>query len=120
MRLSAPDQELDPSLDVDVTLLVMDALQPSTAAGAIDGGSDLDTVKGAWLSGMSVRECTLRDPMCASGSPPVVTGEAGAAEFHLTGDFAGFFDLRRSDLPCPRPFIPGTCSPRRRPPATRA
>ncbi len=99
-------EELDPDLQVDVKMQVMDAIQPSTAAGAVDGGSDLDTVTGAWLPGVSVRVCAVLDPDCQNAPKAVLTSEAGIAEFDLTGDFAGFFDLRRSDL-VPATLYPG-------------
>jgi hypothetical protein len=104
--LNQPPEKLDPDLHVDVKVQVMDAIQPSTAAGAIDGGSDLDTVTGDWLPGVSVRVCTVLDPDCQNASKPVLTNEAGIAEFDLTGDFSGFFDLRRSDL-VPATLYPG-------------
>ena len=96
--VSGPNEFLDPGLNVDLTLLVMDALQPSTAAGAVDGGSDLDTISGTFLPGVSVRACELRDQDCTMGSSPVVTTDGGAAELHLTGDFVGFFQMSRPDL----------------------
>jgi hypothetical protein len=105
--LGAPREELNPNEHVDLTLLVMDAVQASTAAGAIDGGSDLDTVSGAWLPGVAVRACALRDLDCDSGTTPMVTtDDGGAATFHLMEDFAGFFDMRRSDL-VPATLYPG-------------
>jgi|CZKU01.1.fsa_nt_gi hypothetical protein len=105
--LGAPSEALDPSRQVELTLLVMDALQSSTAAGAIDGGSDLDTVSGVWLPGVAVQGCALRDLNCESGSTSVVTtNSAGAATFSLTQDFAGYFEMRRSDL-VPATLYPG-------------
>jgi hypothetical protein len=104
--LNRPPEELDPDLHVDLKVQVMDAIQPSTSAGAIDGGSDLDTVTGTWLSGVAVRHCAMLDPDCRNGSSIVLTSEAGVAEFDLTGDFSGFFDLRRSDL-VPATLYPG-------------
>jgi hypothetical protein len=96
--LQLPAETLDPSLKVTVTLQVFDALQTATALGSVDGGSDLTTVSAAWLSGVSVRSCSLLDPTCGQGSAPVVTDDAGQATFHLTGDFSGYFELTRSDL----------------------
>ncbi len=104
--LSAPNQRLDANLHVDVALLVMDALQPSISAGGVDGGSDLDTVSGTVLSGVTVRACDTLDVDCTGGSAPVVTSDGGAAEFHLAGDFAGFFNLSRPDL-VPATLYPG-------------
>jgi hypothetical protein len=102
----APMEVLDPALHVDLKLVVMDATRPATSVGSIDGGSDLDTVSGDWLSGVSVRPCALLDPGCLEAPAPVLTDDAGRAEFHLTGDFAGFFDIRRSDL-VPATLYPG-------------
>ncbi len=97
--LQLPDEPLDPNLRVTVTVQAFDALQNATAAGFVDGGSDLTTLSAAWFPGVSVRSCYLRDPGCvATGSAPVVTNDAGEAVFHLTGDFAGFFELTRPDL----------------------
>jgi len=104
--LGAPDERLDPHLDVDLTLVVMDAVQSSTSAGAIDGGSDLDTVSGTWLPGVSVRACALRDPDCNDGTQAAMTDDAGKVDFRLNGDFAGFFDIRRPDL-VPATLYPG-------------
>jgi hypothetical protein len=104
--LGAPDEELDPNLDVDVTLVLMDAIQSSTSQGAVDGGSDLDTVSGTWLPGVSVRACALRDTGCTDGTPAAVTNDAGKVDFHLSGDFVGFFDIRRPDL-VPATLYPG-------------
>ncbi|MGH7272240.1 MAG: hypothetical protein ACREJ3_17560 [Polyangiaceae bacterium] len=104
--VSNPPEVTDPSMPIDLTLDVMDALQPSVAAGSIDGGSDLDTVSGTFLAGVSVRACALLDPECANASTPIATGDAGTAEFHLTGAFSGFFALSRSDL-IPVTLYPG-------------
>ena len=104
--VSQPPEQLDPGFRVSVTVTVMDAVQPSTSAGAVDGGSDLDTIKGAWLSGASVRACAVRDTNCQSPLETAVTNDAGQAVFSLTGDFAGFFDVRRSDL-VPSTLYPG-------------
>jgi hypothetical protein len=104
--LTAPREALDPDLHVDVTLQVMDAILPSTAAGAVDGGSDLDTLSGSWLPGVAVRPCALLDPECLDAPKAVLTSDAGAAELALTGDFAGFFDMRRPDL-VPATLYPG-------------
>lgn len=104
--LSLPPEELDPNLQVDLKVEVMNAIQPSTAAGAIDGGSDLDTVTAVWLPGVAVRHCSMLDPDCLSAATAVLTNDAGVAEFDLTGDFSGFFDLRRPDL-VPATLYPG-------------
>jgi hypothetical protein len=104
--LGAPDEKLDPTLDVDLTLVVMDAIQSSTSAGAVDGGSDLDTVSGTWLPGVSIRACALRDTSCDDGTQAAMTNDAGKVDFHLSGDFAGFFDIRRPDL-VPATLYPG-------------
>jgi hypothetical protein len=104
--LGAPPEPLDPTLNVEVTLVVMDATQNSTAAGAVDGGSDLDTVTGTWLPGVTARQCTLRDLDCTSPQMTAVTNDAGQAKFHMTGDFAGFFRLDRPDL-VPAALYPG-------------
>jgi hypothetical protein len=96
--LQLPDEQLDPSATVDVEIQVFDAVQPSTAAGMVDGGSDLNTVTGAWQSGATVRYCEIRDPNCTMASAPAVTDDAGIVHFPLKGDFSGFFTLKRSDL----------------------
>jgi hypothetical protein len=94
--ISQPGEQLNPNIPISVTLLVMDAIQPSTSAGSIDGGSDLDTVSGSFLPGISVKECDIRDSACTHGVGPVVTDATGAATFHAAGSFAGFFDLEAS------------------------
>jgi hypothetical protein len=104
--LSQPPELLDPDLQVTVTLQVMDAVKHSVAAGSVDGGSDLDTISGSWLPGVAVRPCDLLDPDCENAPKPVLTSDAGTAAFQLTGAFAGFFDLRRSDL-VPATLYPG-------------
>lgn len=101
-----PDEPLDPALEVTATLQVFDAVQSSVASGAVDGGSDLNTVSAAWLAGVSVVTCTIRDPGCANGTSPILTDDAGSATFHLTGAFSGFFELTRSGL-VPWTFYPG-------------
>jgi hypothetical protein len=105
--LSNPSEELDPNEQVDLTVLVMDGTQISTAAGAVDGGSDLDTVSGSWLSGVTVRECAMLDLDCRSNSVmSSITDDAGRANFRLPQDFMGFFDVRRPDL-VPLTLYPG-------------
>jgi hypothetical protein len=104
--LAAPDEELNPEEHVAVTLIVMAGVEPSTSAGAIDGGSDLDTVSGTWLSGVSVRACALRDLDCEGGAAAAATTDStGAATFRLMENFNGFFEMSRSDL------VPGTLYP---------
>jgi hypothetical protein len=104
--LNLPGERLDPNLHVDLSVLVINGLDSTTSAGAIDGGSDLDIVTGTWLPGVAVRTCALRDPNCTSPSPVAITNEAGISNFQVTGDFAQFFDLRRSDL-VPSTLYPG-------------
>jgi hypothetical protein len=104
--LSGPREVLDPALHVDVTLVAVDPTWPTVSAGNLDGGSDLDTITGDWLPGVAVRACTLLDPDCLNAPNAVLTDDAGQAKFSLTGDFAGFFDLRRSDL-IPATLYPG-------------
>ena len=48
----------------------------------------------------------MLDPDCLSAATAVLTNDAGVAEFDLTGDFSGFFDLRRPDL-VPATLYPG-------------
>jgi hypothetical protein len=104
--VSVPNESLDPNLEVTAKLQAFNAVDPSTASGAVDGGSDLNTVSATWLPGVSVVMCTLRDPGCTSGTKPVLTDDGGSTTFHLTGDFSGFFSLTRSDL-VPFSFYPG-------------
>jgi hypothetical protein len=101
-----PHPSADPNMHVAVTLRVMDGIPPSIAAGAIDGGSDLDTVSGTWLPGVAVRDCDLRDPLCLDSPTPLTSDDSGTVTFDLKGDFAGFFDLRRDDL-LPATLYPG-------------
>jgi hypothetical protein len=101
-----PHGPADPNAHVAVTLRVMDGVAASTAAGAVDGGSDLDTISGTWLPGVAVRACDLRDPLCLDSTTALTTDVQGAVTFDVTGDFAGFFDLRRSDL-VPATLYPG-------------
>ncbi len=104
--LDLPDERLDPNLHVNLSVVAVNGMDGTTSAGAIDGGPDLDIVTGTWLPGVAVRTCSLRDPNCTSPSPVVVTNDAGIANFQVTGDFAEFFDLRRSDL-VPSTLYPG-------------
>jgi hypothetical protein len=105
--LSAPNEEFQPGLQTKLTLVVMDGQQPSTSAGAIDGGSDLDTVNGTWLGGVTVRSCPLRDLDCdSSAAASQVTDSLGLANFDLAQDFVWYFDLRRPDL-VPTTLYPG-------------
>jgi hypothetical protein len=104
--LSQPPEVLDPDLQVTVTVQVMNAVDYSVAAGSVYGGSDLDTISGSWLPGVSIRPCDLLDPDCTTAPKAVVTNDAGMAVFELTGAFEGFFDLRRSDL-VPATLYPG-------------
>jgi hypothetical protein len=105
--LAAPDQDLDPEEHVTLTLIVMDGAEQSTSAGAIDGGSDLDTVSGTWLPGVSVRACSLRDLDCDDGdASTTATDGTGGATFHLMETFNGFFEMSRSDL-VPATLYPG-------------
>jgi hypothetical protein len=96
----------DPDMHVAVTLRVMDGVAPSTAAGTIDGGSDLDTVSGTWLPGVAVRSCDLRDPLCLDSPTTLISDDSGTVTFDLKGDFSGFFDLHRNDL-LPATLYPG-------------
>jgi hypothetical protein len=100
--LSAPREVLDPALQVEVTLVVID---PSWATYST-GGPSLVTISGNWLTGVAVRPCALLDPDCLDAPKAVLTDDAGRAQFSLTGDFAGFFDLRRPDL-VPATLYPG-------------
>jgi hypothetical protein len=97
----------DPSSRVDVTVVVINPEFTSTSAGAVDGGSDLDTVSATWLPGVAVRPCALLDPQCTDGQDAAITDEGGRAEFNLAGDFSGSFELRRDDL-VPGALYPGS------------
>jgi hypothetical protein len=104
--LTGPREVLDPTQQVEVTLMVIDPTWPTVSAGGIDGGSDLDTLIGDWLPGVAVRPCALLDPDCREAPEAGLTDDAGRAEFLLAGDFAGFFDLHRRDL-VPATLYPG-------------
>jgi hypothetical protein len=104
--LTAPPEVLDPALHVDVTLIVMDPIWPTNSAGENDGGPSLVTISGNWLPNVAVRPCGLLDPDCLDAPKAVITDDAGRAEFSLTGNFAGFFDLHRPDL-VPATLYPG-------------
>ncbi len=82
------------SAPLQITLVVMDGLQPELAAGSVDGGSDLETVSGAYLPGVSVQSCSLLDPDCMSGSTRVTSDDAGNVAMSVPGDFSGFFRLQ--------------------------
>jgi hypothetical protein len=71
----------------------MDGLQPELAAGAVDGGSDLETVRGTYLAGVSVQSCALLDPACRSASDPVSSDGSGIVSISVPGDFTGFLRL---------------------------
>jgi hypothetical protein len=97
----------DPAMQVDTTVVVMDPVFNSISLGAVDGGSDLVTVSATWMPGVSVRTCALLDTQCTDEvSKPVLTDDAGRAEFSLTGAFNGFFSLHRADL-IPWTLYPG-------------
>jgi hypothetical protein len=104
--LSDPREVLDPALQVEVTLVVIDPAWPTSSALSTDGGSYLNPIIGDWLPKVAVRPCALLDPDCLNAPNAVLTDDAGRAEFSLTGDFTGFFDLRRSDL-IPATLYPG-------------
>jgi hypothetical protein len=104
--LASPSEVLDPNLHVDLTMLVMNALDQSVSAGSVDGGSDLDTISGTGMPGVAVRPCTLRDPDCMNAPEATLTDDGGRVDFSLSGDFAGFFDFRRPDL-VPSTLYPG-------------
>ncbi len=89
---------------LDITLIVMDGLQPETSAGGVDGGSDLVTVNGAYLPGITVRACDLLDPGCDTPSVTVVTDSDGRAAFSLPETFGGFF--RMEGMLSGQPAIP--------------
>jgi hypothetical protein len=78
---------------LDLTLIVMDGLQPEVSAGGVDGGSDLVTVSGAYLPGITVQACDLLDPGCASADATQVTDDGGRATFQLDTGFQGFFRM---------------------------
>jgi hypothetical protein len=86
---SAPASATSP---LQITLIVMDGLQPEVSAGSVDGGSDLATVSGAYLPGITVRACALLDPSCASATTRV-TDDGGNATFDLDTSFRGFFAM---------------------------
>jgi hypothetical protein len=104
--LSDPREVLDPAMQVDVTLVVIDPTWPTSSTRSIDGGSDLEPIIGDWLPNVAVRPCALLDPDCLNAPNAVLTDDAGRAEFRLTENFTGFFDLRRSDL-IPATLYPG-------------
>lgn len=104
--LSAPSQSLDPNFQVNVQLLVMDGAKTSTAAGVVDGGSDLDTVSGTVLPGVTVKACSALDTNCVDMPPSGVSDDGGLVNFVLPNDFNGFFDLSRPDL-IPARLYPG-------------
>ncbi len=118
--LDQPRGKVDPNQRLTVTLVVMDELKDSVSGGDVDGGSDLDTVDGDWLSGVSVRPCSLRDTECMEDGGgggigyfdpnAVLTDDAGRAPFDLPGDFAGFFEMYRADL-VPATLYPGRMIP---------
>jgi hypothetical protein len=105
--LGLPVKPVDPATKVDLHVLLFDPLQTSTAAGSVDGGSDLVTVDYTPLVAVSLRSCALKDLSCSTPSPEVLTDDAGLAEFHVAGDFVGFFEIARSDL-IPATFYPGS------------
>jgi hypothetical protein len=94
---------------LDITLVVMDGLQPETSAGGVDGGSDLVTVNGAYLPGITVRACDLLDPGCTMPSATVVTDGDGRAIFALPQTFGGFF--RMDGMLSGEPAIPVSLYP---------
>ena len=105
--LSNPTQNINPSVVVSLQLLVMNASSPSTSAGSVDGGSDLVTVSGDYLSGVTVEACSGLDTACQDTTVQTgVTDDGGAANFLLHNDFNGFFNLERPDL-VPARLYPG-------------
>jgi hypothetical protein len=79
---------------VGITLIVMDGLQPEISAGSVDGGSDLVTVSGTYLPGITVQACDLLDPGCSMSPPTQVTDDGGRATFQLDTGFQGFFRMQ--------------------------
>jgi hypothetical protein len=103
--LNLPPEMLDHNATVDFTLLAYDAVKPFTESS--DGGPDLSPITYTPLVGVSARACPdLLDPTCAAGTPWVVLSDAGLGDFKLQGDFAGMFEVQRSDL-IPMNYYPG-------------
>lgn len=100
---------------VAITLIVMDGLQPEVSAGSVDGGSDLVTVSGTYLPGISVSACSVLDPSCMGSSTITqMTDGAGRATFHLDTSFGGFFAMKGmlgTDTAIPVSLYPGTFLP---------
>jgi hypothetical protein len=99
---------------LDITLIVMDGLQPEISAGQVDGGSDLVTVSGAYLPGITVQACALLDPGCSMPSGTHVTDDAGRAAFALDTSFQGFFGMSgkvSGQAGVPVTLYPGTFLP---------
>jgi len=97
--LASPPGPSDPTQQVDVQIITFDSFQPYTLGGAVDGGNDLQVIKGVPMTGVTVTACNALDPTCRTPVvPSVVTGDAGVAEMTLPGDFVGFFTVARSDV----------------------
>jgi hypothetical protein len=104
--LDSPPQAADPSAIVDVELHVVDALKPLTTGGSA-GTSDLTIVAGTPFPNVTVQACNVLDPECAQPIAPAVTTNAdGVAHLTLSGNFSGFYSLKRSDL-LPTTLYPG-------------
>jgi hypothetical protein len=98
---------LNPSVNVSSTLIVDNALDPSTTAGASDGGSDLQLVNYTPIPGVAVQACSILDPFCASPLFPEVTSDdAGIAAFSIPKPVSFFFQASLDGY-TPSLFYPG-------------
>jgi hypothetical protein len=104
--LQVPPDPSDPNATSDVEILVFDAFETYTLAGAVDGGSDLQLIQGTVEPGVSVQACQALDSTCTT-APVLVTNDAGIADFPDTnGAFDGYY-LTQQAGSFPALFYPG-------------
>jgi hypothetical protein len=97
----------DPTGDVDVQVLLYNALGGVTFGGTVDGGNDLTLVSYVPEVGVSATACSSLDPDCASPiAGPTSSDDGGIALLRVPGSFSGFYALSRPDS-VPSLFFPG-------------
>jgi hypothetical protein len=87
-----------PTGDVDVQVLLYNALAGVTFGGTVDGGNDLTLVAYVPEVGVSATACSSLDPDCAFPiAGPTSSDDGGIALLRVPGSFSGFYALSRSD-----------------------
>jgi hypothetical protein len=114
--LGAAAEMYQPGATTKLTLLTIDSLQPILQAEKVDGGSGLDILQYTPIPGLQIVACnSLFDPGCRNSiGQPQTSDDAGVANFTVSQDFAGFFDISSPNGPSlftttffASPFVPG-------------